>query len=358
MKVTAFDSGDARAEKVVDFKARLAANDARLIPPTRRSELDYYAPDHPYLRHARVKHFCVESGGGDVVGATTAIVDEHLPSDVGLVGLFQSTNDPAVANLVLGAARDYLAAAGKRVVKGPVDYNIWYRYRFKTGGFDRATVWGEPDNPDYYAKLWTEFGFTEEWTWRSYDLTRAHVELLLANATAHTKDLASAFRLERWTEPDEAKFRDFHRLVAGSYQGNPLATAIDFDEFSRIYGFFLYFLHVFQMHFVVLPDGTRIGVAFGMPDVAPAFRGAKGGDVTPDAVTRAGAASDTFLFHTIAIGAEHRGNQAINIAFRDYLSAVGVTLPHYIGFLVREPKPIYIRLTPPSRHYALFTMNV
>jgi hypothetical protein len=189
-------------------------------------------------------------------------------------------------------------------------------------------------------------------------LKREHVEQLLGHARAQTKNAKAAFELEEWREPDDAKFRDYHRLTAGSYHGNPLATPVSFEEFSTIYGFFLFFLRAFESRFVVTPDGKRVGVGFGMPDVAAAFRAAAGEDVNPDAVAKAATESRTFIFHTIAVEAAHRGNHAINFAFRDYLSAVGVTYPAYIGFLVREPKPVYVHFAPPSRHYALFTMNV
>ena len=117
MRIVSFDSGAAVAERVVDFKTRLAKEDPRLIPPTRRTEASYYAAEHPFLRHGRVKHFVVESGAGKVLGAVSAAIDDQQPGDVGLVGLYQSVNDQAVANLLLGAARAHLAAAGKRVMK-------------------------------------------------------------------------------------------------------------------------------------------------------------------------------------------------------------------------------------------------
>ncbi len=87
----------------------------------------------------------------------TAIVNPHL-GDVGLLGHFESEDDPGAAREVLDQAREWLQAQGMRVVRGPMNGATWFDYRFVVAG-DAASFTGEPRHPAYYPRLWEAAGF-------------------------------------------------------------------------------------------------------------------------------------------------------------------------------------------------------
>jgi hypothetical protein len=66
--------------------------------------------------------------GHQLVGRVAAIIDrrsdEQLGERVGLFGFFEAIDDLAVAEVLLGAAGDWLQARGMDTIRGPINFSL------------------------------------------------------------------------------------------------------------------------------------------------------------------------------------------------------------------------------------------
>jgi GNAT superfamily N-acetyltransferase len=109
-----------------------------------------------------------------VVGRIAAVVDErynrfHGTSD-GMVGLFESQNDPGLAAVLFEAALDWVRGHGMQRVIGPVNLAFHHDCGVLIDGFDRAPCMMMPWNPRYYGRLFEANGFTRCRDLFSYEL--------------------------------------------------------------------------------------------------------------------------------------------------------------------------------------------
>lgn len=127
------------------------------------------------LRKGEVIRWILEDGSGAIVGRIAAFVDPVAftkgDPPVGGVGFFECINSQEAANMLFGAAKQWLHAKGMEGVDGPVNFG------------DRDRWWGclkegfmEPTycmnyNPAYYNELFEGFGFQNYFNQYTYSRT-------------------------------------------------------------------------------------------------------------------------------------------------------------------------------------------
>ncbi len=160
MHLNSFRFDASRVREFIEFGRALYLNDARWIPPFRRTVARQLSPDYPFYNRPGNDHchFPIRDEDGTAVG---------------LIGFFECIEDPIVATVLLDAARDWLRDQhGLRRLWGPMNFDIWHSYRFMTQGFDQAPFYGEPDNKAYYPAYFEHYGFARRRTWHSFEVSR------------------------------------------------------------------------------------------------------------------------------------------------------------------------------------------
>jgi hypothetical protein len=161
-------------DEFVRFQLEHYAGDGNFVPPIvaeRREFLDVRV--NPFFAQAEGAFF-VARRRGKVVGRIAAVVDArynrfHGSSD-GMVGLFESQNDPGLAAALFENAVAWLKVRGMSRVIGPVNLGFHHDVGVLIEGFERAPAMMMAYNPRHYAWLFEANGFTPLKDLYSYEL--------------------------------------------------------------------------------------------------------------------------------------------------------------------------------------------
>jgi GNAT superfamily N-acetyltransferase len=175
-----------RAERdtFINFPWQIYRDDAAWVPPLlieRKEFLD--RKKHPFYEHGDAALF-LASAGGKIVGRIMASDDPNYnalhQTNVGCFGLFECTNDPAVAAKLFTAVVDWLRAKGRSEVMGPIDYSTNYVCGLLVEGFEFPPTLLTSHNPPYYASLIEGLGFVKTmdfYAWWFSEPARAAIRL-------------------------------------------------------------------------------------------------------------------------------------------------------------------------------------
>ena len=120
-------------------------------------ELKKINSHNPFFKFGSLKNFLLSDNGKVVVHAS-AIIDSRLGKDLGLVGSFESINNPKYAEYIFVAISDYFKDQDKKFIRGPINLTTWQNWRisFPEGKLP-FTV--EPFTREYYKDLFESYGF-------------------------------------------------------------------------------------------------------------------------------------------------------------------------------------------------------
>lgn len=146
----------------IKFPFRLYRHDPYWVPPLIAERFKHFDPHHnPFFEHAEVQLFRAVRDG-ETVGTIAAIDDEmHIKvwnESVGFWGEFECIEDYEVATHLFSAAREWLRARGRELMRGPMNMNINDECGLLVDGFDGMPVIMMTYNPRYYVGFCERFG--------------------------------------------------------------------------------------------------------------------------------------------------------------------------------------------------------
>lgn len=145
-----------------DVADRIYRDDPNWVPPLRDDVARVFADKNPFFRHAEM-HLFVARRENEDVGRIAAILDrnhnEFHGEKTGFFGFFESENDRAVSDALLGAAADWARQRGMEVLRGPANPSLNDEAGLLVEGFDTPPVLMMTYNPRYYETLLEEAGF-------------------------------------------------------------------------------------------------------------------------------------------------------------------------------------------------------
>jgi GNAT superfamily N-acetyltransferase len=137
-------------------------HDRNWVAPLLSDRRQVLGPENPFFTHARLALWVVSQHGRDV-GSIAGIVDEHHNARhdeaTAFFGFFESVNDPAVSQLLLGAVRTWARGLGMTRLIGPMNPSINEECGLLVEGFDAPPVIMMTYNPPYYADLLVQAEF-------------------------------------------------------------------------------------------------------------------------------------------------------------------------------------------------------
>ena len=119
---------------------------------------------HPFYANADTELFLARQDG-KVVGRIAAIFDRahnrfHEES-AGFFGFFECIDDQAVADALLGKARNWLKERGAKLLRGPMNPSTNYECGMLIEGFDSSPMVMMTYNPRYYPALMEKAGLQQ-----------------------------------------------------------------------------------------------------------------------------------------------------------------------------------------------------
>ena len=136
---------------------RIYQGDGSWVPPLLlqvKESLD--TRKNPFYRYSKLKLFLARKDGmpaGRVAAIVNSAHNEFHGEKAGFFGFFECINDPAVAAAVLTPAREWLAAQGMSVFRGPANPSTNHDCGMLVNAFDLAPQVMMPYNPAYYPAL-------------------------------------------------------------------------------------------------------------------------------------------------------------------------------------------------------------
>ncbi len=272
-----------RAERdaFIKFPWRIYRNDPAWVPPLlieRKAFLD--RKEHPFYEHGDAALFLARRGG-QIVGRIMASDDPHYNalhgSNVGCFGLFESTNDCAVAAALFAAADAWLRARGRNEVMGPIDYSTNYVCGLLVDGFQHPPTILTSHNPPYYAGLIEACGFDKTmdfYAWWLADPAQAAARLRrLAGVLERKRKLATirCANLPKMAE-ESARLREVYNEAWQDNWGFVPFTPKEFDFMAKE----LKPIVDPQYTLIAEVDGQVAGFLLCVPDINVAIRHANG----------------------------------------------------------------------------------
>jgi GNAT superfamily N-acetyltransferase len=158
----------------VRLPRRIYAGDPAWIPPLDADVRKLLRPDHPFHEHAEVECF-LALRGKEPVGRIAAVVNHQYnrfhETRTGFIGLFESVDDPGVAEALLRRAGEWLRERGMTRAMGPFNLSTndeLYSPGVLLDNFSHPPVLMMAHNPPYYRGLFEAAGWDKERDLLSY----------------------------------------------------------------------------------------------------------------------------------------------------------------------------------------------
>ena len=286
MKWKSFDSHrDPAMQDFVQLPATLYASHRWYVPTPDSRLARRFDPRHnPFFEYGVSRQFVACRGNSPVARCSAAVnprMDVH-GERVGTIGFFECENDSDLARGLAERALGWLREQRVTRVYGPMDFSIWWGYRFKTAGFELEPFMGEPYNPPYYADLFEAAGFSPCGTWHSTEIdVRADSEAVHRKQAKLSTRLATTERAGyRIVTPPSLRrndqvMRELYDIIMESYAGFLGFYPISREEFAAIFGDLRRILRRNQL--LLAYRGEQLcGVLIQYWDWAPLMRACKG----------------------------------------------------------------------------------
>ena len=146
----------------VELPYTLYRKDPYWVPPLRIAVKELLNRDkHPFWANAEAEFFLARRGGkteGRIAGIVDRVHNQIHGEKAGFFGFYESIDDPAVAEALLGRAREWTAGHGAEFIRGPVNPSTNYECGMLVEGFDSSPMVMMPYNPRYYPVLMDQAG--------------------------------------------------------------------------------------------------------------------------------------------------------------------------------------------------------
>jgi hypothetical protein len=160
----------------ITFPWEAYKGDANWTPPLISERAAFLDP----LRNPTFAHLdgqlLVAERDGRIAGTIAAFVNRRYNDlhgeRTGFFGFFEVIPDYAVAEALLAAACEWLAAHGMSAIRGPASFGILDQWGMLVDGFELPAVFQMPYNPRHYPQFVERFGFR-----KAHDLLAYHLDL-------------------------------------------------------------------------------------------------------------------------------------------------------------------------------------
>jgi len=162
--------------KFIKFPWEIYKGDDKWVPPLIydvRKNLD--KAKNPFYKHAKTQLF-LAMNGKTIVGRIAAIINDHhnkkYNDKTGFVGYFECINSKEVSTLLFDTAKEWLKENGMDTMRGPINLSINDEVGLLINGFDKSPVLLMTYNPEYYIKLFEDYGFEKAKDFYAYIFTQ------------------------------------------------------------------------------------------------------------------------------------------------------------------------------------------
>jgi hypothetical protein len=264
----------------LEFPYRFYRGDPNWVPPLRIAQKELFnRRKHPFYAHAEVACFLARRNG-QLLGRIAAIHDRNHNAfhqeNAGHFGFFECVDDQSAADALLGAAREWLAARGARVLRGPVNPSTNYECALLVDGFDSPPRVMMTYNPPYYASLLEGAGWRKAKDLYAYHLATSEgilerIGRVAQRAAASRNICIRPVRLKAFNQELETLWQVYNAAWSRTWGFVPMSR----DEFFFM-GRDMKMILDPELVLVGEVDGRVVGFALALPDINQALKHANG----------------------------------------------------------------------------------
>ncbi len=141
------------------------AEDPQWVPQLLLDQKEFLNPKvHPFYLHGAAEKFIAYRDGvpqGRILVSDDPRYNAEHQSNTGCFGMFESADDPEMAQGLIDAAAKWLRDRGRTAILGPIDYSTNYSCGLLIEGFDTPPRIMDNHNPPYYAGLLESCGLAK-----------------------------------------------------------------------------------------------------------------------------------------------------------------------------------------------------
>ena len=144
---------------------RIYAEDPQWVPQLLLDQKEFLNPRmHPFYLHGAAEKFIAYRDGvpqGRILVSDDPRYNAEHKSNTGCFGMFESADDPEMAQGLIEAASKWLRDRGRTAILGPIDYSTNYNCGLLVEGFHTPPRIMDNHNPPYYAGLLESCGLAK-----------------------------------------------------------------------------------------------------------------------------------------------------------------------------------------------------
>ena len=141
------------------------AEDPQWVPQLLLDQKEFLNPRvHPFFLHGTAEKFIACRDGvpqGRILVSDDPRYNAEHNSNLGCFGMFESADDPEMAQGLVEAASKWLRDRGRTAIMGPIDYSTNYACGLLVQGFDTPPRIMDNHNPIYYGGLLESCGLAK-----------------------------------------------------------------------------------------------------------------------------------------------------------------------------------------------------
>ncbi len=252
------------------------AEDPQWVPQLLLDQKEFLNPKvHPFYLHGAAEKFIAYRDGvpqGRILVSDDPRYNAEHKSNTGCFGMFESADDPEMAQGLMNAASKWLHDRGRTAILGPIDYSTNYSCGLLVEGFDTPPRIMDNHNPPYYAGLLESCGLAKAkdlFSWwfldpkNMGDMWRERAERILRRGK---------ITIRSFNESDfDAEVQRCNTVYNGSMEHNWGFVSLTEAEF-RYMAKRLKELAEPRMVLLAEVDGYPVGFSITLPDMNEAVR--------------------------------------------------------------------------------------
>lgn len=250
------------------------------VPPLKINMHTLLNPDkHPFHRHAEAQLFLAERNG-KVVGRIAAHVNhahnDYWNDQVGFFGFFECINNQEIANLLFGAAKEFLRSHHCTHIRGPFNWSVNDDCGLLIDSFDREPVIMMPYNPPYYRQLLENAGFEKIKDLYAYHIEGTQKIPERLQQSAETVKQRHNFILRTVNMKNFWKEVEIIKRIYNQAWGNNWGTVPTSEEEANYLAKQLKLIVDPNLCYIAEVDDQAVGFSVTLPDINQAIKYAQG----------------------------------------------------------------------------------
>jgi hypothetical protein len=152
-------------EEFRNLPYKIYAGDPNWIPHIRQEVEQVFDKNHnPYFGHGEATRWIMRDAVGDVVGRVAAFVNwrraKTYKQPTGGMGFFECIDDQEAANVLFDQCKAWLEEREIEAMDGPINFGENNKYwGLIVDNFNKSPYYGQNYNPEYYVRLFENYGF-------------------------------------------------------------------------------------------------------------------------------------------------------------------------------------------------------